>query len=44
MCFSLGELDVAEKMGKVILFVCGDGVSVDKEDGVGPINAFRWET
>ena len=44
MCFSLGELDVADKFCKGNFFVCGDGVSGDKEDGVGPVNAFGWET
>ena len=44
MHFSLGELDVAEKVGIDIVLVCGDGVSGDRGDGVGPVNAFVWET
>ena len=40
MCFSLGELDVADKVGIGNYFVCGDGVSGDKEYGVGPVNVF----
>ena len=44
MSFSLGELDVIEKVCIGILFVCGDDVSGDKDDGVGTVNAFGWET
>ena len=44
MRFSLGELYVADKVGIGNFFVCGDGVSGDKEDGFGPVNAFVWET
>ena len=44
MCFSLGELDVSEKVGIGNYFVCGDGVSGDKEDGVGLVNVFGSET
>ena len=40
MRFSLGELDVVEKVGIGNSFVCGDGVSGDKEYGVGPVNEF----
>ena len=44
MRFSLGELDVAEKVGIGYFFVFGDCVSGYKEDGIGPVNAFGWET
>ena len=44
MRFSLGELDVADKVGIGNCFVCRDDMSGDKEDGVGPVNAFGWET
>ena len=44
MRFSLLELDVADKVGIGNLFVCRDAVSGYKEDGVGPVNAFGWET
>ena len=44
MRFSLGELDVADKFGMGNFLVCGDGVSGYKEDGVGPVNLFVWET
>ena len=44
MRFILVELDVADKVGIGDFFVCGDGVSGDKEDGVGPVNDFGWET
>ena len=44
MRFSLGDLDVADKNSIGNFFVCGDVVSGDKEDGVGPVNAFGWET
>ena len=44
MRFSLGELDVSDKVGIGNLFVWGDGVSGDKEDGVGTVNTFGWET
>ena len=44
MRFSLGDLDVADKFGIGYFFVCGYGVSGDKENGVGPVNAFGWET
>ena len=43
MRFSLGELDVTYKVG-IGFFVFGDRVYVDKENGIGPINAFGWET
>ena len=44
MCFSLGELDVAEKLGIGNFFVFVDGVFGDKEYGIGPFNAFGGET
>ena len=44
MRFSLGELDVAEKVGICNFFVFEDGVSGDKEDGIGPVNVFGGET
>ena len=44
MHFSLGELDIGEKFGTGNFFFCGDVVSGDKEDGVGPVNVFGWET
>ena len=40
MRFSLGEIDVSDKVGIGNLFVWGDGVSGDKEDGIGPRNVF----
>ena len=43
MCFSLGELDVTDKVGICIFFVLGDCVSGDKEDSVGSVNAFGWK-
>ena len=43
MHFSLGDLDVADKVGISNCFVSGDSVSGHKEDGVGPVNAFGWE-
>ena len=44
MRFSLGELDVAEKVGVGYFFVFGDGVLGEKEDGIGPLNEFGGET
>ena len=40
MSFGLGELDVADKFGIGYFFVFGDGVSGDKEYGIGPVNEF----
>ena len=42
--FSIGELDVADKVGVGSFFVFGDGVFGDKEDGIGPVNVFGGET
>ena len=42
VCFSLGELDVADKFG-IGYFFFGGGVSGDKEDGIGPVNLFGGE-
>ena len=44
MRFSIGELDVSEKVGVAYFFVFGDGVLGDKEYGIGPFNAFEGET
>ena len=43
MSFSLGGLDVADKFGIGYFFVFGDGVSGDKEYGIGPLNVFGRE-
>ena len=43
MRFSLGELDVADKVGIGYFFVFEDGVFGDKEYGIGPVNVFGWE-
>ena len=40
MRFSLGELDVADKVSIGYFFVFGDGVFGYKEDGIGPFNVF----
>ena len=44
MRFSLRELDDAEKVDVGYFFVFGDGLIGDKEDRIGPFNAFRGET
>ena len=44
VCFSLGEIDVAEKFGMGYFFVFGDALFGDKEDGIGPVNLFGAET
>ena len=44
MRFSLGELDVADKVGIGYFLVFVDVVSGDKEDGIGSVNAFGQET
>ena len=44
MRFSLGKLDVAEKVGIGYFFTFGDGVFGDKEEGIGPFNAFGGKT
>ena len=44
MNFSLGKLDVAEKIGIGYFFTFGDGVFGDKEDGICLFNAFGGET
>ena len=44
MCFSLGQLDVAEKVGIGYFFTFGDGVFGDKEYGIGPFNEFGGKT
>ena len=44
MRFSLGQIDVAEKVGIGYFFTFGDGVFEDKEYGIGPFNAFGGET
>ena len=38
--FSLGEIDVADKVGIGIFSLFGDGVFGNKEDGIGPFNVF----
>ena len=43
MCFSIGELDVPDKVGVVYLFVFGDCVLGDKQYFIGPFNAFEGE-
>ena len=43
MRFSLGELDVADKVGIGYFFVFGGGVFEDKEDGIVTFNAFVGE-
>ena len=40
MRFSLGELDVADKVGIGNFFVFGGGVFGDKEDSIGPFDVF----
>ena len=44
MRFSLGEIDVVDKVGIGYFFVLGGGVSGDKEDGIGPVNVLGGET
>ena len=44
MRFSLGDIDVAEKIGVGYFFVFGDGLLGDKEYGIDPFNAFGRET
>ena len=44
MRFSLGEIDVADKVGVGYFFVFGYGLLGDKEVGIGPVNAFGGET
>ena len=39
MRFSLGQIDVAEKVGIGYFFTFGDGVFGDKEYVIGPFNA-----
>ena len=40
MCFSFGELNVADEVGIGYFLVFGDGVFGDKEDGIDPFNTF----
>ena len=40
VCFSVGEIDVADKVGIGYFLVFGGGVSGDKEDGIGLVNVF----
>ena len=42
--FSLGEIDVADKVGIGIFSLFGDGVFGNKEDGIGPFNVFGGDT
>ena len=44
MSFSLGHLDVADKVGIGYCFTFGVGVFVDKGDVIGPFNMFVGET
>ena len=44
MPFSLGELDITDKVGIGYFFVFGGGVSGYKEDGIVPVNVFGGET
>ena len=44
MRFSLGNLDVAEKVGIGYFFTFGDGVFGDKQYGIGPFNVFGGDT
>ena len=44
MCFSIGELDVSNKVGIGFFFVFGDSGLGEKEDGIVPSNAFGGET
>ena len=44
MRFSLGQLDVAEKVGIGYFFTFGNGVFGDKEEGIGTFNTFGGKT
>ena len=44
MCFSVGQLDLAEKFGVGCSFTFGDGLFEDKNICVGAFNAFRGGT
>ena len=44
MRLSIGQLDVADKVGMFYLFTFGDGVFGDKEYGIGNFYAFEGET
>ena len=44
MCFSLGQIDVADKVGVGYFFTFGDGLFGDKKYFVGALNSFRGET
>ena len=44
MRFSLGQLDVAKKVGKGYFFTFGDGFFGDKENGIVPFISFGGET
>ena len=43
MRFSIGQLDVADKVGIFYLFTFGDGVIGEKEYGIGTFYAFGGE-